>query len=89
MECFLCSLRGKTKLLHDDSICMIVDCAECDGTPLAVLKRHTDKPSREERDHMFRSLRKVAEARYGRDEFFLDETTKEHEGHYHVHARRL
>ena len=89
MSCELCSSGGKVKTLHDDSICLIFPCDTCKGAPLGVLKRHTDKPTREERDHLFRALRKVAEKIYGRDEFFIDESTIEHEGHYHAHARKL
>ncbi|MFQ6104317.1 MAG: hypothetical protein ACE5OP_08495 [Candidatus Glassbacteria bacterium] len=89
MSCELCSLKGRTVIQHEDSICLITTCNNCKGAPLGVLKRHTDKPSREERDHLFRSLRAVASKKYGRDEFFIDETAHEYEEHYHIHARRL
>jgi hypothetical protein len=89
MDCEFCSLKGKVKIQTEDPVCIIIECQNCKGAPLAILKRHTDKPSREERDHIFRSLRLSAGKKYGRDEFFIDETLHECEGHYHAHARKL
>ncbi len=89
MECKFCALKDKTRNQYEDNICFIFECNDCKGTPLGVLKRHTDKPSREERDHLFRSLRTVAGKKYGRDEFFIDEGLSECESHYHAHARKL
>jgi hypothetical protein len=89
MNCDLCALREKTTKRHEDSICIVIECETCKGAPLGVLRRHTAKPLREERDHLFRTLRQIATKKYGKDEFFLDEAQYEHEGHYHVHARKL
>jgi hypothetical protein len=89
MGCDLCDLKGKAGKLYDDSICTIIECQACKGAPLGILKRHVDRPSREERDHLFRMLRQAGTKKYGKDGFFLDEGQREHEGHYHVHARKL
>ncbi len=89
MECECCRLKESKKARHVDTICTIVECPACGGAPLGILKRHTGKPTREERDHLFRALRQVATKKYGRDEFFIDEGQHEHEGHYHAHARKL
>lgn len=89
MNCDLCALKNRTGKQHEDGICIVIECGPCKGAPLGALKRHTDRPSREERDHLFRTLRQVATKKYGRDEFFIDEAQHEHEGHYHAHARKL
>jgi hypothetical protein len=89
MACQGCSLKGTKKAQLDDTICFVIECPSCNGAPLGFLKRHTEKPTREERDHLFRALRQVATKKYGRDEFFIDEGQHEYEGHYHAHARKL
>jgi hypothetical protein len=89
MACKLCSLKSTARLQHEDSVCLVSECAHCKGAPIAVLTRHTDKPSREERDHLFSMLRVAARKKYGKDEFFIDEGLYEYEGHYHAHARKL
>ena len=55
LECELCSLAlsgGVTsKLYYEDSVCIIVDCANC-NLPMVVLRHHDPSPSSGELNHI-------------------------------------
>lgn len=49
--CNLCMGDMKTKLYHDDALCIVVDCI-VHNVPMFVIKRHSSEPTTEEMEHI-------------------------------------
>lgn len=60
MGCELCDLYERrqivTKLYHEDNTCIVVNC-KTHNVPMCVLKRHAEKPTYGELDHMQQVMR--------------------------------
>ena len=82
-ECELCKGERLTARHHEDPLCWIADCKTC-KSPMAVLRRHSTTPTREERATMLNLLKGAAipGVRYR-----LDVERRTIPAHWHAHLR--
>ena len=83
-NCDLCKLETKTKVYHEDDICIIVDCISCE-VPMVIWKQHgvqEQGPNDNQMTHMFDQLGKLGEG-----DFILDSTRRLIPDHWHAHLR--
>ncbi|MBI4260288.1 MAG: hypothetical protein HY658_06940 [Actinobacteria bacterium] len=83
--CQLCSAERMTDWHFEDEACWVADCVVC-ATPMIVWRTHGLPDEDVERDLLAR-LEKVAEARYGREGFWIDPERRRIPDHWHAHAR--
>lgn len=88
--CPLCRLyenREITTMFYFESAqVIIVDCKTC-GVPMAVLKRHTDNPSREEIKEMYWALLNAVPKKYKGKHWQIDVHMRSIPDHLHYHLR--
>jgi hypothetical protein len=85
--CELCEATRITPWFHEDEICWVAECEMC-SVPMVVWRRHGSRPPSGEREHMIAQLRRVAEASWGPQGFWIDEQMRQIPTHFHAHARR-
>ena len=89
-KCELCELRDYTQrycqFVHPFKFA-ILDCDSCD-TPMAVLGEHRTTATEDEKNFMIEVLSVIARAKWGTDEFFIDDVMRQIPDHCHIHARR-
>jgi len=56
--CDLCDIKIKTRIYHEDDVCIIVECADC-RVPMMVLRRHAQPPTPMEDKHMRDVVRRL------------------------------
>jgi len=89
--CPLCELAEgdiKTKLYYQDKRVIIVDCSTC-GCPMCVSKKHFKEASPRLRKKMIYHLTRIANEKYGKDKWVLDEKMRKVHDHCHIHSRPL
>ncbi|MBI2862325.1 MAG: hypothetical protein HYX89_05865 [Chloroflexi bacterium] len=84
-RCPLCLRHERTRKYHEDDLVWIVDCEIC-YVPMAVLKRHTMRPTSEERQHVLNQLGTLA-AKLPDEGWHTDDVMRRIPDHYHVHLR--
>lgn len=85
-KCDLCVGNRVTPRFYEDHLCWIALCKSC-GVPMVVLRRHSTKPSREERAFMVNTLSRVAGALAPGQAFMFTEDMDTIPDHWHMHAR--
>jgi len=90
-KCELCELKSYTQQycrFVSPVKFAVLDCDSCD-TPMAVLGDHRASATGEERAFIIEALSLVARAKYGGDNFVIDEVMRQLPDHCHMHARPL
>ena len=84
-DCPLCDLQKKTHWYIETPWVIVCDCLTCEK-PLAVLKRHTMTPTKQEISKMESALAGIANAVYGQNEWRLRREQRNIPDHIHFHA---
>lgn len=82
-RCALCEAAPITRRYHEDALCWIADCKDCQ-VPMAVYREHGVRPPRKHLAHMVRLLRLCGRPGVG---YRLDDSMNTIPDHYHVHLR--
>lgn len=81
--CDLCKAEPITRRYHEDAICWIADCVQC-NVPMAVYREHGALPPRQHMEHMIELLKLCA--RPGQ-RYVIDDAMETIPDHYHAHLR--
>jgi hypothetical protein len=84
--CELCEASRMTTWYHEDDDCWIADCEICE-VPMVVWRTHAVAPPPDVLARLLAALRTVADARFGADEYAIDDHMRNIPDHYHAHAR--
>jgi hypothetical protein len=71
---------------HRDELCWVADCEVCD-VPMVVWWRHGEDPGDEARERMLAALARVADERFGPDNWSVDAVMRQVPQHFHAHGR--
>ncbi len=80
MTCPLCEAEELTEWYYEDDLIYVCDCLSC-GVPMAVIRRHDEEPTEEER----RRIEEVVEDLFGKDAVFRGEM-RSIPDHFHDHV---
>tara|TARA_R100000008_G_scaffold63351_1_gene40565 strand:+ start:1414 stop:1731 length:318 start_codon:yes stop_codon:yes gene_type:complete len=87
MMCGLCELKTKIHTYDDsDPRWVIIDCMSC-VLPMIVWRGHVTVIPHVDNKAMEEALRKVADSKFGRDNYFIDKVQRTIPDHLHWHAR--
>lgn len=86
MTCPLCTAAPLTPRVHQDDLCWVADCEQCQ-VPMVVWSTHGSEPPPAERARMLEALDRVAVGRFGPGGFGVDELRRTIPAHWHAHAR--
>lgn len=84
-DCLLCKAERITDWFHEDDLCWIAECTQCD-LPMVVWKRHDASPDDEVKELLHARLAEVV-ARDWTFQHYVDDHMRMIPDHYHAHAR--
>lgn len=87
MDCGLCQLHTIIHTYDEtDPRWIIMDCMNC-ILPMAVWYEHTMEIPQKDWQEMEASLRKVADIKFGKNNYYIDTVQRQIPNHLHWHAR--